>query len=391
MTSMPTTLRLIGLNGANPLGFLAALGSLAVLRKLGYPKAKLGWERTVSWLPVLDCKSQVDPHELCEALAAALQGKPVSSDAEGRRIDTQQAFDAAKKAVGDKIQELKKRGLRGKERKAAMESEVLPLKGEATQKRKVWLEALQNAVPRAELAIGKQINCTDSEYRDQANNDLNEGRHDNRETLDLLAAFGSDAALDKFGRISATPFCFITGSGHQYFLDTVRQLMEVVTTERVHAALFEAWDYRDEKLSMRWDPLEDRRYALMDRDPTASDNKSRTVWMANLLAYRALVMFPSSPVKGGLGTTAWNRIEKTANFTWPIWEAPADLDSIRSLLQLAALGDPTPSRSELVERGIVAVFRARRIQVGNPPLHKINFSPARSILVETSSPINPPQ
>jgi hypothetical protein len=27
---------------------------------------------------------------------------------------------------------------------------------------------------------------------------------------------------------------------------------------------------------MRWDPTEDRRYALLDRDPTAGDNKSRT-------------------------------------------------------------------------------------------------------------------
>lgn len=278
--------------------------------------------------------------------------------------------------------------MRGKERKAAMEAEVFPLQEDATQKRKAWLGALQNAVPRAELAIGKQINCTAAEYRDQANSDLNEGGHSNRETLDLLAAFGSDAAVDKFGRIAATPFCFITGSGHQYFLDTVRQLMEVVSPERVHAALFEEWNYRDEKLSMRWDPLEDRRYALMDRDPTASDNKSRTVWMANLLAYRALVLFPSAPVKGGLGTTAWNSIDKTSNFTWPIWEAPADLDSIRSLLQLAALSAPTPNRSGLVERGIVAAFRARRIQVGNPPLHKINFSPARGVFAEGYPSIN---
>ena len=64
--------------------------------------------------------------------------------------------------------------------------------------------------------------------------------------------------------------------------------------ERVHAALFEPWTYRDDRYSMRWDPLEDRRYALMDRDPTASDNKSRTVWMANLFAYRSLVLFPSA-------------------------------------------------------------------------------------------------
>src|SRR5206468_11895818 len=93
-------------------------------------------------------------------------------------------------------------------------------------------------------------------------------------------------------------------------------------------ALFEPWGYRDEKLTMRWDPLDDRRYALMDRDPTASDNKSTTVWMANLLAYRALAFFPCAPGGRGLDAAGWNGDAELHQFTWPLWERPLSRDTI---------------------------------------------------------------
>ena len=371
----PHGLRLIAISGANPLGFLAALGTLVVARRSGYPKARLGWERSVSWIPVLDCGSAVDPLSLCQTLVAGMNGKQIPSDAEERRKEAQRSFDAGKKALSDKQKDLKKRRLRGKDYKAAIDSEIQPLREAVSEKRKAWLGALKNAVPRAELALGKDVKCTEGEYRSHAFNFLEDANPDNRETVDLLAAFGCDAPVNKYGQVTATPFCFITGAGHQYFLDTARQLMDLATTERVHAALFEPWTYRDDRYSMRWDPLEDRRYALMDRDPTASDNKSRTVWMANLFAYRSLVLFPSAPRNRVGGTTAWNLIDKDPVFTWPIWEHPSDPDSIRSLLQLRELKAASPDRSALVERGIVAAFRAKRIQVGKYS----NFSPARSL------------
>ena len=118
----------------------------------------------------------------------------------------------------------------------------------------------------------------------------------------------------------------------------------------------------------------------MDRDPTASDNKSRTVWMANLLAYRALPLFPCAPGRWGLGTTAWAPIdEENLAFTWPIWEFTAPPDTIRSLLQLGELTEPRPHRSTLQARGIAAIFRSRRIKVGAGSNYKLNFSPARGV------------
>ncbi len=180
----------------------------------------------------------------------------------------------------------------------------------------------------------------------------------------------------------STPFCFITGSGHQWFLDTARELMAVATEPKLREALFQPWAYIDEKLTMRWDPLDDRRYALMDRNPTASDNKSTTVWMANLLAYFALAYFPCTPAPRGSATAGWARNKEALFFRWPVWQKPLRADSIRSILTHGAFAvtdyesDRIDFRAEFRARGIDTIFAARRVQVGNPPLHKINFSPA---------------
>src|SRR5262249_12008351 len=134
--------------------------------------------------------------------------------------------------------------------------------------------------------------------------------------------------------------------------------------------------------TMRWDPIDDRRYALMDRDPTASDNKSTTVWMANLLAYVALAYFPCAPTRRRSATACWNGPGDAPAFCWPVWQRPLTLHCIRSILNHRAFAWPdyqanrAELRAELRSRGVDAIFCARRIQVGNPPLHKINFSPA---------------
>jgi CRISPR-associated endonuclease/helicase Cas3 len=367
---------LTGPEGGNPLGFLAALGALLVLHQGTCPQARLGWRRMVTWQPVLMGVSELAGNT-CEAITAALRGLSVPDKAEGNRKQAQSAFDAAKKVLKVKRKEIKTRQLRGKERKEAFEAEIAPHELEVHRKRGTWLEALKRAVPSPELALGQRIDCTSNEYREFAMRFLENGGAAKRAPLDHLAAFASDADVDEYGRLTATPFCFITGSGGQYFLDTVRQLMKEVTAERVRSALFEPWTYTDEKLSLRWDPIEDRRYALMDRDPTASDNKSRTVWMANLLAYRALALFSSAPGRRGLETSGWDDLGRS--FTWPVWENPIDLDTIRSLMLLSDLGTEVPGRSVLRDRGVAAIFRSPRIKVGSGANFKINFGPARGV------------
>ena len=364
---------LTGIDGANPLGFLAALGTLLLLRQGTFPEARLAWKRTATCRPVLTGVLPADQNALCNALATALRGRSVPDDAEARRKEAQKALDEAKKVLKEKNKEIKKRKLRGEARKAAIKKEVEPLEQESNRKRDVWLKALKQAVPSPELALGKHIDCTSDEYRQCTEDMLKDSNFAQRAPLDLLTAFASDGCVESSGRVSATPFCFVTGSGSQYFLDTVRRLMEQVTAERIRSVLFEPWTYTDQKLSLRWDPKEAARYALMDVNPSGLG--AYTVWMANLLAYQALMLLPSAPGRRGLETTGWRDTE----FSWPIWQYPADPDTIRSCMLLSDLGANSPDRSALRDRGIAAIFRARRIKVGSGANYKINFEPARGI------------
>jgi len=373
---MRQSFELTGLDGSNPLGFLAALGTLVSVDPFGEGVAQLRWKRSTRWRPVLEGIEADSKQKLAEVVAKSVRGTVVSKDRELSRANAEKAMEQAKTAVKKKRDELKARGLRGSERAQAEERELGPLERAYQEKRLQWLEALRAAVPRPELALGKSIDCTSDEYREHAEALATNAGRSNREALDMLAAFGSDAVLHRNqDRIAATPFCFTTGSGKQYFLDTARQLIGKVSEEAVYRTLFEPWDYRDEGLSMRWDPVEDRRYALLDRDP--SGESVRTMWMANLLAYRALALFPAAPVGGRLEVTGWDPNHE--KFTWPLWEAPLVLDVVRCLLQLRELVEEEPNASILRARGIITAYRAARIEVGSGTNKKLNFAPAKRV------------
>lgn len=383
-TSSAHSIELTGLDGTNPLGFLAALGTLVVARAAGQASARLRWQQVQNWMPVLVDLTTGDKAWLCSVLVEHLRGSEVSPDAAEKRDAAEKAYERTRTAAKKELAKIKNEKLKGQDRKAAIDARVRPLEEAAAEKRMARRAALKNAVPRPELALGKRIDCTADEYREHAAEFLQSAQGGDRETVDLLAAFGSDACLGRTRsqtdnpQIEATPFCFIRGSGNQNFFETVRKLLEQVTMESVAQALFEPWVYRDEGLSMRWDPEEDKRYALTDTKP--ADEGVRTVWMANLLAYRALTLFSCAPTRRGLGTTAWTTVDGEQTFTWPLWEFPAGPDLVRTLLQIDGLRAPRPDRRALAARGVAAVFRARRIRF--PPTgssYKLNFTPARAV------------
>ncbi|MCL6650309.1 MAG: hypothetical protein K6U89_18545, partial [Chloroflexi bacterium] len=347
---MSRSFELLGLDGTNPLGFLAALGTLVSLEQACVGEPRLRWKRATRWTPILENVHVKDEDELARKVADSLRGGPVPADVERRRLDAQKEMEDAqkemervKKTIEKKNDEIKKRRLRGRERTEAEERELRPLRREYAEKRSQWLEALRVAVPRPELALGKRIeDCTSGEYREFAAELIRTAGGSDRESVDMLAAFGTDAVCRrKPDSIEPTPFSFASGSGKQFFLETARKLLDKVDTDRVRRTLFESWDYQDQRLSMRWDPIEDRRYALMDRDPTAPGNEPRTMWMANLLAYRGLALFPSVPMGRRLQTAGWD--EKQASFTWPLWVYPVSMDVVRSLLQLRELVEGRPN------------------------------------------------
>lgn len=368
------TFTLSGLDGTNPLGLLAALGALSTLEAATQCSARLRWVRSHTWVAVLEGSPYLEEKEVSSVLAAALSGKKVTGDAlEGQR-KARGAWQAASRTMKKRRDELKKSRLGRAER----ELELRPLEEEERIRRGLFLQSLQDSVPRVELALGRRIGeGTVNHYRELANRLLQAGGHWCRHDLDHLAALGSDACLDEKGHLQPTPFEFTRGSGHQFFLEDVCKLHGEVTSEGVQEVLFRPWVYRDEGYSLRWDPNEDRRYALVAQDP--SDEGARTVWMANLLAYRSLALFPTVPLPK-LTTVGWNLQHSPPSLSWPIWQFPATADMVRTLLQLPEITVQHPDEGVLGARGVIAVYRTHRITVGTGGKAKVNFSPARQVM-----------
>ena len=197
-----------------------------------------------------------------------------------------------------------------------------------------------------------------------------------RSRADFLAGLGCDAATDRNRKdvIQDTALRTMQGTGHQHFLKTMRDLSERTTADSIARCLFAPWTRGDEHLSLRWDPEEDRRYALRWRAPTRE--VALTEWGANRLAFEAIPLLPVAPVGTRLATTGFRGTRATDTyFTWPIWDAPVGLDTLRSVLSMADLQEDAPNRGRLAAMGIREVFRSQRINVDRYR----NFSPARSV------------
>ncbi len=167
----------------------------------------------------------------------------------------------------------------------------------------------------------------------------------------------------------------MSGAGHQHFLKFFRELVARTDPEHLRRSLFQDWDYGDEGrgLNLRWDPADDRRYALRWDDP--STDPVRTMRGANRLAMEGLPLLPTMPTVRGLATTAFEGFRsRDTFFAFPVWSAPATVDIVRSILArgywLKAAGPDTRSAF-----GVVAMFQSQRITTGKFR----NFTPARAV------------
>jgi hypothetical protein len=269
-------------------------------------------------------------------------------------------------------------------RGATWTPELSGFKGDADALCQTLLDAPRVPV-EAFSELGEDITVSQEKFRDFVRT-VREALPGERRTAEFAAAFGNEVCLkEKADRIVNTEFCFITGSGHQHFLGTMRAQVEKVTPQHFKSALFGPWQ-REKGLSMRWDPKDAAEYALRWSDP--STEGASAVWGVNRLAVEALPIFPtqpiSAPARRRLRTTGFQGPRKRGDwpqFTWPIWTDWASLDVIRSLVSLKELqeGDGEFTRKGLEERGIGEVFRAQRVRIGQGANFKVSFRPARAI------------
>lgn len=308
---MSDGLVLRGLDGGNPLAFLAALGTAVTMHRVN-SETRLGWlSMEGGWRPVLaGCEQRED--QFLQELFSALKDRPMKVF----EIDGKFPFPVEK-----------------------------------------YIAALLAAVEEAG----------------------NNARRD----VDLLAAFGTEmfpemdakkVMIFQDTRLRMVRSGDSAGQGLSVYARTIREATEV---DHLRRTLFTPWDYQDSGFSsLRWDPIEDQRYALRWRDPSKSgrDDGPGGMLGANSLAIEALCCLPTIPVHRSAETTGFQRYPRQGTFfTWPIWNACISVDSARSLLALSALGRMDVPRYELEQMGIVEVFRTQRIQQNQ---YYSNFSPA---------------
>lgn len=296
---------LTGIDGGNPMGFLAALGTV-VLAQAFAPGAKLFWRASSgAWRPVISGYPNSPETFLENLLGTLLSGSTTHFE-----IDKKLPFEVEK------------------------------------------LKAVLVDTQRASTP-------------------------ENRRTADFLAAFGSEAVQEK-GIFEATPFRMVrsgdaAGQGLPHYAMEIRKATGL---DELRRTLFEPWNYMDDGFSLRLDPIEDQRYALRWKNPSKSSlaDGPGTMLGANALALEALPLFPSMACSGQLLATGFHRNrQRQIFFTWPIWECPLGVESMRSLLVLAELQEDRPRRPNLSRRGVVEIYRCQRIAQNQ---YYSNFAPA---------------
>ena len=217
-----------------------------------------------------------------------------------------------------------------------------------------------------------------------------------RDSSDFLAAIGGPVETSSTAAIEATAFCAL-GSSQQYFFKAARELSQkpaqpntaakkesrrktsppddpATIEEHLSAALFRPWTYTHPASGMRWDTAEDRRHALRWNDPSPDP-----IWTergANRLAIEALSFFPTAPGRRGLQTTAFSEHHQRGYVSWPVWSPLLSSDAVKSLVTHAEFATLRPRRKAHAPLGVEEVFRCERMQKAK----QVNFSVAMPCL-----------
>jgi CRISPR-associated endonuclease/helicase Cas3 len=288
-------LPLPGLDGSNPLGFLAALGTLRLADR-AFPGAALGWEDRSPPTAVLHLPVKKSPDEFASAL--------------------------------------------------------LQVAGSA----------------RRCLAFADDLKIPADQFREFQREARDASRTD-REFADFLSAYADPLITvqggPNVGKTKPTELYFI--AGRQQFLEQVQKIVGATASHHLTKCLFSSWVYDDplDGLSLRWDPMDDSRYATRWRNPSGDPARKRggSVLGANWLAFESLPLFPCFANGTRLTTTGFAVMERRAFFTWRLWQPAWGVDAVRSVLSVGR----SRGRTRLGDRfgaehlGVVAQYRCEKV------------------------------
>jgi hypothetical protein len=267
--SISNTVLLEGLEGSNPLGFLAALGTIRLLTAAMKDEiTRMGWEEADGgWRPRLYFHGDVDPESIPRTLQPALRS----------------AASRASFQIGDNLN----------------------LK--SVEFRKHVLEAAEQAWD------------ADKPAREDA---------DFIAAFGCEACVGDDDVIQDTGLRTMSG----AGHQHflKFFRELIDKTEESHVHRALLRRWDYADEGRG--LNLRWDPADDRRYAMRWDDPSGDPVKSmRGANRLAIEAMPLLPTMPTA--SGLATTCFEGTGARNTFFLWPIWRPPVSLDVIRSLLQ----------------------------------------------------------
>jgi hypothetical protein len=245
--------------------------------------------------------------------------------------------------------------------------------------------------------LGKDISVDPETFRSFVLDASEKATAGDRRQAEFAAAYGSELVLLRNKKVRPTPFK--AQAGQQGFLKQVHKLAHHTAEHHLRAALFEPWRYADDghdlpdrrEPSMRWDPVDDRRYALRPDNP--AESRIRSVRGANRLAVEGLRFFITIPAHGVLATIPAHGVLATVGFgtstgsasqrqllRWPIWSGFAGVSVVGSLLVHADLWAEPLDRDGLARMGVHDVMQSHRLAVEGYG----NFSAAQPLLAAST-------
>lgn len=307
-----------GLDGATPLGFLAALGLLRVFdekaRAGQTSRPRLAWTERGRWRPVLHGPDSLDA--VVDEVMADVQA-----------CRDQPLVDMTYIKVEKK----------GPKQFRGLKPQVAVLRG--------WLWR----------------HCQDAEHDDRA-----------LRTLEYMAALMAENATDKLKKapteeelrrtgtpvddrgsleLAVQPTAFDFTTRNTQFLDQLQCIARELSRDWVVRALRDGLPVPEAGRTMGWDSTADAPGALFE------GQKRGTHPAAEWLAFRGLVYFPVFGAGQRLRTTACRGRRLEGAFVWPLWSAPATASSIRSLLSYPKPEDLSEAQRRAL--GVSQVIRAR--------------------------------
>lgn len=393
------TLVCTGLDGANPLHMLAALGILCAGHEQGFVST-MSWQFDAQWRPVFSVNN--DSGALWDALSDSVspprlwQARQKLDGALAALREAGSAAALAKSAVEANRTAGDKTALRdAKDRLAQAQAQTRRMRTRCRR-----LENAISAVGRTRIATIHPIVAKADHLDDITKGGLSKDGF--RAVAGLpgqagIVGLAADLEVQdkKKTTIGRTAFSFANNNSMKMLLADFAKAAVFCTPERLRDGVLGPGTILDGTTGLGWDPGSQRSYALQFHDPQ-DDTRSQVA--VNCLAFIGLACLPVVPKEGrpatiGFGTFTGaagpSHLDQDAGsddgspakgrrydaWTWPIWDGPLFLDVVMSLCNLPELASQEPDRAWLARLGVVEVFRSRRISVNKRSF----FSPSRPV------------